>query len=156
MEAKLNKGKDPTMRDLFIHLHCRRDSKGKSPIVAKLEAAAEAEKLRAEQMELRAEQMENADAIGHMDPSTEEIPTGIEELDVNSLQFTNTRTKSIYVSRTSHYFAEFAYLSTKQGQNICFSNFSLYYLNFTLFQQQALLSYSNKSTFYILIQYIKM
>lgn len=149
MEAKLNKGKDPTMRDLFIHLHCRRDSKGKSPIVAKLEAAAEAEKL-------RAEQMENADAIGLMDPSTEEIPTGIEELDVNSLQFTNTRTKSIYVSRTSHYFAEFAYLSTKQGQNICFSNFSLYYLNFTLFQQQALLSYSNKSTFYILIQYIKM
>lgn len=79
------------MRDLFIHLHCRRDSKGKTPIVAKLEAAAEAEKL-------RAEQMENADAIGLMDPSTEEIPTGIEDLDVNSLQFANNRTESIYVS----------------------------------------------------------
>jgi hypothetical protein len=98
VEANLNKGKDPTMRELFIHLHCRRDSEGKSPIVAKLEAAAEAEKLRVAQMELRAEQMENADAIGLMDPSTEEIPTGIEELDLNSLQFANTRTKSIYVS----------------------------------------------------------
>lgn len=91
MEAQLKKGQDPTMRELFIHLHCRRDSQGKSPIVAKLEAAAAAEKL-------RAEQMENADAIGLINPSTEEIPTGTEELDVNTLQFNNTKTEAIYVS----------------------------------------------------------
>jgi hypothetical protein len=98
VEAKLNKGKDPTMRELYIHLHCRRDSKGKSPIVLQLEAAAETENLWEEQIELRAEQMENTDAIGLIDPSTEEISTGTTELDVNSLQFTNTRTESIYVS----------------------------------------------------------
>ncbi|KAF3340725.1 hypothetical protein FCM35_KLT09569 [Carex littledalei] len=87
----LKNGEDPTMRELYIHLHCRRDN-GKSPIETQLEAA----------MPVRSVPAEITDDNGVMDPNTEEIPRVIEELDVNSLQFPNTRIKAVYVSCTMY------------------------------------------------------
>ncbi|KAF3336794.1 hypothetical protein FCM35_KLT19380 [Carex littledalei] len=81
----LKNGEDPTMRELYIHLHCRRDN-GKSPIETQLEAATP----------VRSVPAEITDDNGVMDPNTEEIPRVIEELDVNSLQFPNTRIKAVY------------------------------------------------------------
>ncbi|KAF3338438.1 RING/U-box superfamily protein [Carex littledalei] len=87
----LKNGEDPTMRELYIHLHCRRDN-GKSPIETQLEAATP----------VRSGLAEITDDNGVMDPNTEEIPRVIEELDVNSLQFPNTRIKAVYVSCTMY------------------------------------------------------
>ncbi|KAF3320226.1 hypothetical protein FCM35_KLT01501 [Carex littledalei] len=83
----LKNGEDPTMRELYIHLHCRRD-KGKSPIETHLEAVKARQSGPAE----------ITDDNGVMDPNTEEIPRVTEELDVNCLQFPNTRIKAVYVS----------------------------------------------------------
>ncbi|KAF3330251.1 hypothetical protein FCM35_KLT03605 [Carex littledalei] len=87
----LKNGEDPTMRELYIHLHCRRDN-GKSPIETQLEAATP----------VQSGPAEITDENGVMDPNTEEIPRVIEELDVNSLQFPNTRIKAVYVSCTMY------------------------------------------------------
>jgi len=74
------------MTELYLHLHCRRQN-GKSPIVARMEAASTG-----------AGPTENSDANVLMDTSTEESNCTIEALDINSLQFTNRKTQAVYVS----------------------------------------------------------
>lgn len=76
------------MRALYIHLHCAKEN-GKSPIVAKLEAAAAA-------LESGPSAMNDADGV--IDPSRDEANEQLEALDINSLRFTNDKTQAVYVS----------------------------------------------------------
>ena len=85
------------MRALYIHLHCAKEN-GKSPIVAKLEAAAAAAEAAATAAALESgpSAMNDADVV--IDPSRDEANTQLEVLDINSLRFTNEKTQAVYVS----------------------------------------------------------
>ena len=72
------------MEDLYIHMHCAREN-GVSPIVAQLNTSKEGV----------AEDHENSDGNREVDLGYEESTM---EFDVNSLQFTNTEKKNVYVS----------------------------------------------------------
>lgn len=94
MQTTLNNGVEPPMRALYIHFHCAKVN-GKSPIVAKMEAATAAANAAAEGGSGPSEINEDA---GLIDPSGNEVNTQLEALDMNSLQFTNEKTQEVYVS----------------------------------------------------------
>ena len=87
VETTLNKGKEPTIEELYIHIHCRPEN-GKSPVVARIESALLADSAT----------NENGDGNGLMDPTSEETTTQVQDFDISSLQFTNTKSQAVYVS----------------------------------------------------------
>ena len=85
------------MRALYIHLHCAKEN-GKSPIVAKMEAANAAAEAAAASATLESGPAGEHDANGVIDPSRNEANTHLEALEIDSLKFTNDNTQAIYVS----------------------------------------------------------
>ena len=75
------------MEDLYIHMHCAREN-GVSPVVAQINAAEESV----------TEINEDNDGNGGVNPTTDETSEQVHKYDINSLQFTSTRKKEVYVS----------------------------------------------------------
>lgn len=87
VETTLQNGKEPSMGELYLHTHSRRED-GKSPVVAQIQSI----------ITDGSESNENTDGNGLRDPSTEEPRTQVPDYDINSLHFTNSKAKAVYVS----------------------------------------------------------
>lgn len=83
----MNKGKKPTMEELYIHIHCAREN-GISPVVAQIAAAEESV----------TEITENIDGNEGVNPTANEKSGQVYEYDINSLKFTDENKEKIYVS----------------------------------------------------------
>lgn len=87
VETTLNNGKQPSMGELYLHTHSRR-ADGKSPVVVQIQSA----------ITNVSEPNENTDGNGVSDPSMDEPSTQVVDYDINSLRFTNSDAKAVYVS----------------------------------------------------------
>ncbi|KAF3334975.1 Plant transposase (Ptta/En/Spm family) [Carex littledalei] len=87
----LNKGKKPTMEDLYIHMHCAREN-GVSPVVAQINAADKSVTGINEQ----------SDGNGGVNPTADETSGQVQEYDINSLQFTTARKEQVYAPASTH------------------------------------------------------
>ncbi|XP_078169521.1 uncharacterized protein LOC144563938 [Carex rostrata] len=85
MLTNLNNGNEPTMEDLYIHMHCAREN-GVSPVVAQIKAS--------ENSSIAIN--ENSDGNGGVNPTADKTSEQVHEYDINSLQFTSTRKEEVY------------------------------------------------------------